>query len=193
MVHSIPFFTFIFIAAFTPGPNNCMALSHATRGIRSGLVFSTGVFAGMLVVMLLCGFLSGTLARNLAYAEVFMKILGVGYMLWLAWSLWKSDSVQEAPLCRTETLLWTGCVLQLVNPKLIAYGMAAFSTFILPQYNDVPSILWHAVLLALVGYAGTLTWALCGVALHKAFRSHPAAINKSLAVMVFLCAITMAL
>ena len=192
MIHSIPFLTFVFIAAFTPGPNNCMALSHATRGLRHGVLFSTGVFMGMLIAMLLCGFLSGVLARNLEYAEVFMKTLGAAYMVWLAWCLWKSDSAHNAPICRSGTLLWTGCVLQLVNPKLIAYGMTAFSAFILPVYSDTKSILWHSILLALVGFAGTLTWAFGGAALQKVFLDYPEIINKLLAVLVLYCAVSMA-
>jgi Putative threonine efflux protein len=191
MVHSLPFIAFIVIAAFTPGPNNCMALSHASRGLQKGVLFSAGVFMGMLIVMLLCGFLSGILARTLAIATVFMKILGVAYMVWLAWNLWNSGDAPRDPICRGETLFWTGCVLQLVNPKLIAYGMTAFSTFILPFYSDSAGILRHAILLALVGFAGTLAWAFCGAALQTIFRHHPVAINRALASMVFCCALSL--
>ena len=157
VLHSLSFLTFIFITAFTPGPNNCMALSHATRGLKSGIIFSTGVFMGMLIVMLLCGFLSEGLIRHLRHTELFMKILGASYIFWFAWDLWKTDTVHNASTCSSKTLLWTACALQLVNPKLVAYGMTAFSIFILPVYNDFASILRHTALLAFVGFAGTIS------------------------------------
>lgn len=190
MHNYVPFLTFIFIGAFTPGPNNCMALSHSARRLGSGVIFSLGVFGGMIVVMLASGFLSEFLTQHLAYAETFMKILGGGYMVWLAWSLWESGRVSDEPVQENKKLLLTGCILQLINPKLIAYGITAFSVFILPNYRDTTSIVWFAGLLAAVGFAGTLTWAVCGAVLKRSFQKHPVAINRILAVMVLGCAVS---
>jgi len=191
MVSYIPFLTFIVIAAFTPGPNNCMALSHATRGLKSGVFFSVGVFGGMLITMALCGFLSDFLKQHLASAEFAMKIIGCAYMIWLAWGLWRSGGVTEEPVQEHDKLLVTGCVLQLVNPKLIAYGLTAFSVFILPNYSGIAVLALFALVLAVVGFAGTLTWAVCGAALKAVFQQHPVAINRVLAMMVAGCAVFM--
>jgi Putative threonine efflux protein len=187
----ISFLTFIVIAAFTPGPNNCMALSHATRGLKKGILFSIGVFGGMLITMSLCGVLSGFLKQHLASAEFFMKIIGCTYMVWLAWGLWKSGGVTEESEQGQGKLLVTGCFLQLVNPKLIAYGLSAFSVFILPNNNEFVPLIIFAVFLAVVGFAGTLTWALCGAALKSVFQRYPVAINRVLAIMLIGCAVSM--
>ncbi|MDR1125915.1 MAG: LysE family transporter [Deltaproteobacteria bacterium] len=190
MTNYLPFLTFIFIGAFTPGPNNCMALSHAARGLRNGVTFSVGVFGGMLVTMLACGLLSGFLAQHLDSAALFMKIIGCAYMVWLAWRLWKSSGVNDGPVQGQRKLLLTGCALQLVNPKLIAYGITAFSVFILPSFSEVTILVWFAVLLAVVGFAGTLTGAFCGAGLKRIFQAHPTLINRVLAVMVLGCAVS---
>jgi threonine/homoserine/homoserine lactone efflux protein len=190
MTSYIPFLTFIFIGAFTPGPNNCMALSHATRGLRSGVIFSVGVFGGMLITMSACGLLSGFLAQHLDSAAFFMKIIGCAYMVWLAWRLWKSGGVDDGPVQGQGKLLLTGCALQLVNPKLIAYGITAFSVFILPNFHEVTILIRFAVLLAVVGFAGTLTWAFCGAGLKRIFQTHPTLVNRVLAVMVLGCAVS---
>ncbi|MDR1111072.1 MAG: LysE family transporter [Deltaproteobacteria bacterium] len=188
MTSYIPFLAFIFIGAFTPGPNNCMALSHAARGLRSGVTFSVGVFGGMLITMSACGLLSSFLTRHLDSAELIMKIIGCAYMVWLAWRLWKSGGVNDGPVQGQRKLLITGCALQLVNPKLIAYGITAFSVFILPSFHEVTILIWFAVLLAVVGFAGTLTWAFCGAGLKRIFQAHPTLINRVLAVLVLVCA-----
>lgn len=191
MFDSLPFFTFIFIAAFTPGPNNCMALSHAAHGLRKGMAFCCGVFGGMLVVMLACGFFSNFLASRLTHAQDAMKILGAAYMAWLAWSLWKSSGISEKEAHGNSGLLFTGCVLQLINPKIVIYGLTAYSVFILPVFRDDVSLFLFATLLAFVGFVGTVAWAVCGAALEKSFRSHPKRINRVLAGLVLGCAASM--
>lgn len=184
----LPFLAFTFIAAFTPGPNNCMALSHATRGLRSGLMFSLGVFVGMLIVMPASALLSGFMAQHLRSAQTIMQAAGCAYMLWLAFCLWNAGPAVDHAMQADGKLLFSGCVLQLVNPKLIAYGITAFSVFILPQYQDITTLMAFAAVLALIGFAGTVTWAVSGVALKKLFHRHPIFINRTLAVMVLGCA-----
>lgn len=188
MPNVLAFLAFTCITAFTPGPNNCMALSHATRGLRGGLVFSLGVFGGMLLVMLASAFLSGLLALHLDNAAVLMQSAGCAYMLWLAWSLWKSGAMKDEALQSGGRLFVSGCLLQLVNPKLIAYGITAYSIFILPHYTDLSTLLWFALLLALVGFAGTLAWALGGAALKGVFQRRPVLVNRLLAMMLLGCA-----
>jgi threonine/homoserine/homoserine lactone efflux protein len=193
MQNSIPFLTFLVIGAFTPGPNNCMALSHAARGLRNGVTFSIGVFGGMLITMAACGLFSSFLTRHLDSAETWMKIIGCAYMAWLAWRLWKSSGVHDEPVQGRSKLLLAGCVLQLVNPKLIAYGMTAFSVFILPNFQERTILAWFAVLLATVGFAGTLAWAFFGAALQRIFQTRPVLINRILAILVLGCAGSMIL
>ena len=192
MFDILPFMTFVMVGAFTPGPNNCMALSHAgSQGLRSGFMFSTGVFLGMLIIMLACGLFSGYVVRNLRHAEQVMRYIGAGYMFWLAWSLWNAAAFRtEAPRGRGRLLL-LGCTLQLINAKLMVYGLTAYSVFILPVYTSRPALVLFAALLALVGFLGTIAWALCGTALEKVFRDHGRLVNRSLAVLVLGCAISM--
>ena len=168
-----------------------MALSHAIRGLQHGVAFSCGVFGGMLIVMLSCAFLSAFLSQHLSHAETAMKIIGGSYMLWLSWNLWRSSSIKDSPVQARGKLLLTGCLLQLVNPKLIAYGMTAFSVFILPKSTATTALVPFALLLALVGFAGTLTWAFGGAALQRFFQSNPLVINRILSVMVLGCAASM--
>lgn len=185
------FLSFIIVAAFTPGPNNCMALSHAVRSLRSGVIFSLGVFGGMLLVMLACGFLSGALVDHLDSARWVMKLLGGAYMLWLAWGLWTSSGVADRPVQSDKNLLFSGCVLQIVNPKLLAYGLTAFAVFILPHAHDAASLVIFAVLLAAVGFLGTLAWALCGLGMKRLFLAYPVGGNRGLALTVVGCALSL--
>lgn len=187
------FTSFIVVAAFTPGPNNCMALSHAVRALRSGVLFSFGVFGGMLLVMLMCGFLSGVLVDHLQYAQPVMQAFGGAYMVWLAWGLWRSSAMADTSVQSDANLLFSGCVLQLVNPKLIAYGITAYAVFILPHVRDTANLIGYAAVLAVVGFLGTLTWAFCGVGMKRLFLAYPVLVNRGLALTVLGCAVSMIL
>jgi threonine/homoserine/homoserine lactone efflux protein len=51
----LSFLPYIFIVAYTPGPNNIMSMNNAKNvGFKKGIVFNFGIFAGFFVVMLLC-------------------------------------------------------------------------------------------------------------------------------------------
>ena len=55
MFHWVSFLTYAVITAVTPGPNNIMSMSNASRrGFRRALPFNFGIWAGFSVVMVLC-------------------------------------------------------------------------------------------------------------------------------------------
>ena len=192
MPDPIPFLLFVTVTAITPGPNNLMALSHACGGgMKNGLRFCFGVFFGMLAVMLACGMFSGALAAAVPEAEQAMKALGALYMLWIGWTLWNSGPASRHGAGADRRLFFQGLALQLVNPKIIIYGITAYSVFLLPVYRDTGPLALCAAFLATVGYLGTVAWALCGAGLEKLFHAHPKAVNRTLALLVAACALSM--
>lgn len=186
------FALFVTVTAITPGPNNLMALSHACGGgMKNGLVFCSGVFFGMLAVMLACGMFSGALAGAIPEAEHGMKALGALYMMWIGWTLWNSGPASRSDTKPGRRLFFQGLALQIINPKIIIYGITAYSVFLLPSYRDAGSLALCAALLAAAGYLGTVAWALCGAGLEKLFHTRPKAVNRTLALLVAACALSM--
>lgn len=125
-----------FALNMAPGPNNLLSVSNATRyGYRQSCLAGSGrllAFAAMIALA------AAGLAVVLQTSELLfhaIKILGAGYLLYLAWQLWRANPGNELAgepprvglwaLARQEFLVAAG------NPKAILI----FTAF-LPQFVD---------------------------------------------------------
>lgn len=148
---------------YTPGPGNMVFAANGARsGLRSTVPANIGYHAANFLVALLVGF--GFLQMLENYPQVFsgLKILGAGYILWIAWRLGKSDAQQAKSEARTITFT-DGVFLFLLNPKAYVSMSLAFTLFM-----DSFGVGYGAsVLLITVIYTGNnvvafLLWALIG-------------------------------
>lgn len=130
------FFAASVLLALSPGPDNVFVLLHsAVHGKK----------AGLLVVLGLCsGLLFHTAAVALGLAAVFaasataftaLKLLGTGYLLYLAWGAWHApvgiaDSPTETAMSPLQTYL-RGVTMNITNPKVAIFFLA-----LLPQFAD---------------------------------------------------------
>lgn len=148
-----------FMAAMSPGPAILMsARIGVTEGLRSGAAVAVGIGIGGVVWA--AAALSG-LAVLFEVAPTLLtafKILGGGYLLWLAWKTWKGANIQ---LDVTETGLaprspWAafrlGLFTQLSNPKPAVMFTAIFAGTV------PPGTTWpvYAALLLVVFFNETL-------------------------------------
>lgn len=85
-----------FALNMAPGPNNLLSVSNATRyGYRRACVAGVGrllAFAGMIALA------AAGLAVVLQTSELLfygIKIVGAGYLLYLAWQLWRANPAAE--------------------------------------------------------------------------------------------------
>ena len=185
------FLTYALITAFTPGPNNIMSLSNATRlGMRRTLPFNFGVLAGFTTVLLLCTALSTTVYSLLPAIETPMRFIGAAYLLYLAWKTLTSTGIHEAGSLKTG--FWTAFALQFINPKGFIYAIVSLETFILPTYHGQPLILAAlAVMLAFFGFVSTLCWAGFGSVFKLLFSKYRKATNAVMALLLVYCAVSL--
>lgn len=186
------FFSYTFLTAYTPGPNNIMAMTHAGRdGLKRTLPFLGGMFVGFTVVMGACAAFSSLLYTLIPTIKPVMLWIGAGYILSLAWTVWrdkpKAGGSGEA---RSNTFL-SGMLLQFVNVKIILYGITAMSSYVLPHYQDAASVAFFALLLSVIGMSGCFCWALFGVAFEGLFNKHRKAINLMMALLLVYCALSL--
>ncbi|WP_426236816.1 LysE family translocator [Pseudomonas sp. TWP3-2] len=125
-----------FALNMAPGPNNLLSVSNATRyGYRRACMAGIGrlfAFAGM--IALAAAGLSVVLQTS-EWLFSAIKIIGAGYLLYLAWQLWRADPHAQdivtgatagmVALARQEFFVAAG------NPKAILL----FTAF-LPQFVD---------------------------------------------------------
>ena len=183
------FLVFTFITAFTPGPNNILALSVGSRcGLKGSAPVLAGICSGFFCVMLLCGVLVFSLSSLSEQFIEIMKYVGCLYIVWLTWKIATARQKEEENP-NSATGFMTGFILQFVNEKIIVYGMTAYSGFILPYHKSVLTFLSGMCALTLVGSAGTVTWAFAGSVLQHFFRHHARLANIIMAVMLLGCVV----
>lgn len=176
------------ITVWSPGPNNILLLSTASKyGIRRNLKLMLGIWSGSLTLMCLSGIFCSTLARIIPGIQFYMKYAGAAYILYLAWQTFRRRPPADAAAEKGPSYL-TGLFLQLLNVKIILYGLTMFSTFILPYESQVPFLFLFAVYLMILGAVGNLIWAFAGNLLKRLYDSHYQLMNTVMALLLLWCA-----
>nr|WP_249315577.1 LysE family transporter [Bacillus sp. FJAT-49711] len=155
---------FVFVSSFTPGPNNFMAMSFANNyGFKKTIKFCIGVAFGFFVLALLCSVFNLLLAKLLPIIKTPLTILGVGYILYLAYKTLTNKDIKNERNDRSDKNLFIiGAFVQFINPKGILYGITVVSNFILPYYTTYFSFFIFSLLLGIVGLLSSLSWSLFG-------------------------------
>lgn len=170
-------FTFLFIAAITPGPNNLLLTSaSANYGLSRSFSLLLGIMLGMQSILYLSAF--GVAALLLIYPALhsLMKILGSLYLVWLAWKtvsahyeLVKTDSN------RSQSVTWyQGGLLQFLNPKAWLMGLGAVGSYSLPGELFTQSIIIMSITMALVNFVTGVIWMVSGALIGRFLRSRQA-------------------
>lgn len=136
MIETLISFTIATLAlALSPGPDNIYVLTQSlVNGTKSGIATTAGLISGCIVHTTLLAF--GVSAIITTSEEVFyaIKILGACYLLYLAFSVFKSDSeitfTNNAPKKTYWQLFKTGVIMNLLNPKVMIFFLAFFPGFL---------------------------------------------------------------
>ena len=185
------FLTYIIITAVTPGPNTLMSLSCGVRyGIKKSLPFELGIGVGFALASLLCMVFCSLLSATIPQIQFPMKVLGVAYMLYLAWKTFSSSPDVEGK--NVDYTFFSGMILQFLNPKLYMYCIVSMKTYILPYYRGQwATLTGFALLLALCGFVFSFCWAAFGSAFKAFFSRCGKLANTIFALLLFYCAVSL--
>lgn len=191
MFNWINFLTYASITAITPGPNNIMSMSNASRyGLKKSLPFNLGVWCGFSIVMIIGTALSSALHSLLPVIKMPMLIAGAAYMLYLAWKTYKSRPEFEGDQAKQKFA--SGLFLQFINPKIYIYCLVSMEAYILPVYQgDSLKLFGFAILLATIGSTGNICWAAFGSVFKVLFSKYARVTNTIMAVLLVYCAISL--
>lgn len=104
--------------SFSPGPNTTLSTALAANlGLRRALRFCLAVPTGWTLLMLACGLGLGALVLSVPALRWGVKLLGVAYMLWLAWKLAGASKLSEVDASRLNVSFLQGVALQFLNIK----------------------------------------------------------------------------
>ncbi len=159
----IPFLAYAAVTTFTPGPNNITSTAIGMRlGYRRTIPYILGIMLGFLVIMLAAGVLTDIASRAYRGALPYLKWIGVLYICWLAVSLFlPSAHGTEAAQVRNASFR-SGLILQIMNPKVILYGITIYSSFHTLLADSPIKLVASSVFLALLGGIATSLWAIFG-------------------------------
>lgn len=178
------FFSYNIITHITPGPNNIVALNAAgNAGIRSSRSIIAGMFLGLHLLLFLCGLFSAALGSLLPGLMGWIRYLGAGYILWLAFDVARSRPKTAGGSLAGMTFL-RGFLLQFANVKAIVYGISVFTIYVLPYYQSFIAIAGFSILMAGMANLCSMIWATAGIAMKTLFTTHWRALNLIMALML---------
>lgn len=176
------------VTVWSPGPNNILLLSTSSKyGIRRNLKLLLGIWSGSLTLMCMSGIFCSTLGKVIPGIRIYMKYAGAAYILYLSFKTFRRRPPADTS-AEKEPSYFMGLFLQLLNIKIILYGLTMFSTFILPYENRIPVLFLYAVYLMILGAAGNLIWAFAGNLLKRLYDAHYRLMNSVMALLLLWCA-----
>lgn len=185
------FLSYVFVTAYTPGPNNILAMSFANRyGFKKSFKFNLGVGAGFVVIMLVCSYFNLFMYNFIPKIEFAMKIVGSLYMLYLCVKMVRSKPSGESTDDGNLNSFFTGMWMQFINPKVILYGITAFSTFVIPFYQSNTALILFSLLLALIGCSGTICWAVFGAVFQRFLSNYRIQFNIAMGLLLMYSAVS---
>lgn len=104
--------------SFSPGPNTTLSTALAANlGLRRALRFCLAVPTGWTLLMLACGLGLGAVITTVPTLRWGVTVLGVAYMLWLAFKLARASQMAQVDASRLQVGFWQGVGLQFLNIK----------------------------------------------------------------------------
>ena len=165
--HLTTLMLFIFVAAFTPGPNNLLSsYSGFNFGIKKSLPLICGVTFGFPILIIIIN--SGLIIvfKKLPILQEIIKIIGSGFILYFAYKIAFNKNSEEQKT-KNPIKFFNMLFFQFINPKAVLFAIIVVSTFINTNesfFRDTIIVLSVALIFSFVSI---LSWCLLGKFLRR--------------------------
>lgn len=157
--------------SFSPGPNTTLATALAANGgLRRAMPFVCAVPLGWSALLLVCAFGLGALVLAVPLLGWAVKIVGVAYLLWLAFKLSQSRQMGEADAARLQVGFWQGVALQFVNIKAWMLALAIVGGWIAGRNDPTQRLAVVVPTMLVFAFASNLLYASLGSLLRDWLR-----------------------
>ncbi|KAA3643495.1 MAG: lysine transporter LysE [Chloroflexi bacterium] len=164
--------SFVLITTFTPGPNNITSAAMGVlHGYRKTFNFLLGISIGFFFMMLVSAWASASILAYFPFMEPVLRYVGAGYIIYLAYGTFQASYNFDEGNVKPMGFI-KGMLLQLLNPKLIVYGLTLFSTFLASITDQPGPLLIAVILLTFTSFTSISVWTLFGTAI-KTYLHHP--------------------
>lgn len=124
------------VLAISPGPDNIYVLIQSiSNGKKYGLATVSGLMTGCTIHTTLVAFGVSAIIKQSDLLFLILKIAGAGYLFFLAFKVWKSESSirisdKKEDKKSLSALFWQGFMMNLLNPKVAIFFLAFFPGFL---------------------------------------------------------------
>ena len=143
---ALAFFSLSVLLSLVPGPDNLFVLMQsATYGRQAGWWVVRGLCTGLVchTVAVALGLAAVFAASPMAF--VGLKVLGAGYLVYLAWGAWFASAnaipvgdAQAVPTAPRPMAMWRrGLIMNVTNPKVAIFFLALLPQFVQPNRGPV--------------------------------------------------------
>ena len=159
--------------SFSPGPNTTLSTALAANGgLPRALRFCVAVPAGWTLLMVGCGLGLGALVLEVPTLRWAVKLLGVAYMLWLAWKLAGARRLVEVDASRLRVGFWQGVGLQFLNIKAWMLALTLTAGWVVngagqPAPNPGERLAIICAVMAVFAFTSNFSYALAGSMLRQ--------------------------
>ena len=161
--------------SFSPGPNTTLSTALAANGgLRRAMPFVCAVPLGWSTLLLLCALGLGALLLAVPMLALAVKLVGVAYLVWLAFKLSQSrtlgQSEGETDAARLQVGFWQGVVLQFVNIKAWMLALAIVSGWVAGRADTAQRLAVVVPTMLVFAFASNLLYATLGSLLRDWLR-----------------------
>ncbi|MCV0439683.1 MAG: LysE family translocator [Hydrogenophaga sp.] len=162
--------------SFSPGPNTTLSTALAANlGLRRAMPFCLAVPTGWTLLMLACGLGLGALVLGVPALRWGVKLLGVAYMLWLAWKLAGTATLSEVDQTRLNVTFLQGVGLQFLNIKAWMLALTLTAGWVVnaagqPASNPSERLAIICGVMVLFAFTSNFAYALTGSLLRQWLR-----------------------
>ncbi|MBL4617625.1 MAG: LysE family translocator [Robiginitomaculum sp.] len=122
------------VLAMIPGPDNLFISAQAiSHGKKAGFAAAFGILAGLVFWALAAVFGLTAMISSMPAVLIIIQIAGAGYLLFLAFDLWRNTGQQANISLPSEKIFWRGFTTNILNPKIGLYYLAFLPQFIAPD------------------------------------------------------------
>ncbi len=159
---------FVLSSSGTPGPNNVMLLtSGVNHGFRKSIPHVLGINIGFPVMVVAVGFGLVSLFRQVPNLYLLIKIIGIGYLLYLAFKIATLSGQLSAKEKNNPFTFIQAASFQWLNPKAWVMAVSAIVAFASTDGSTTTEVFSIAAVYLIFGLPCSLFWLSMGLGLQS--------------------------
>ncbi|HSD68358.1 MAG TPA: LysE family translocator [Woeseiaceae bacterium] len=185
-----------FVLVLIPGPNVALIVANTLQhGLRAGMVTVFGTTVGIALQLALVTAGLTAVIHAAASALLWIKWLGVIYLLYLAVITWRQHA-NDLTGVRPDASLKIfrhGLLLAVVNPKVLLFNAAFLPQFVAGSGNATAEVVLVAAVYLAILVCGDMLWAVFASSARRGLSRFGHLRNRMTAVFLFCAGLGLAL